>query len=588
MKKLLSVVCILSLIFTSFFTFNVLGATTGKFTYDILPSGGISLKSYHGTGEEKILEIPETYDGRTVTAINFDELNDITYVEEVKIPKTVDTISSNAFCGSCFLQRIIVAEDNPNFSTKEGVLYNKDFTKLLCYPNTKQDEKFVVPSTVKTIGEKAFELSMPNTITLPEGLESIDSKAFWCSLFLEKINLPSTLKSIGDNAFCNCVKLDNVVIPEGVTEIKTKTFDSCTSLTNITLPNTLTILGEKAFMFCKSLKSITLPGSLNAIDGGNPFIGDTSLSDLKVDEDNPYFAVKNGSLYSKDMTKLYFYPYTKTEATVSLPSGIISIENSVFKDNNRITSMVVPSSVRFIGDSAFSNTSITYLNVPKGVERINEMCFSSCKSLKKVNFPSTLKSIGSSAFRDCPSLTDVYYGGSKITWGKIKVESLGNDSLLKSKFHYAIVPPTKISLPYTSTSLYRRASRYIGAKVSNGVGRTTYKSSNSRVATVSSTGKITAVSRGTATIAVTNNKVKRYIRVTVKNPTISRTSLILRKGRRYTLKITGRVGTARFSSSNRNIAYVNSKGVITGKRKGTAYIYVKTNGLTLKCKVSVR
>jgi uncharacterized protein YjdB len=48
------------------------------------------------------------------------------------------------------------------------------------------------------------------------------------------------------------------------------------------------------------------------------------------------------------------------------------------------------------------------------------------------------------------------------------------------------------------------------------------------------------------------------------------------------------VGKAKFTSSNKKIATVNSKGKITAKKKGTAYITVKTNGIKLKCKITVK
>ena len=74
----------------------------------------------------------------------------------------------------------------------------------------------------------------------------------------------------------------------------------------------------------------------------------------------------------------------------------------------------------------------------------------------------------------------------------------------------------------------------------------------------------------------------------VKNPTLNKNSVSIRKGKTFTLKIAGKIGTARFTSSNKKIATVNTKGKITAKKKGTVTIKVKTNGITLVCKVKVK
>ena len=116
----------------------------------------------------------------------------------------------------------------------------------------------------------------------------------------------------------------------------------------------------------------------------------------------------------------------------------------------------------------------------------------------------------------------------------------------------------------------------------------TYKSSNKKVAKISSTGKITALKKGTATITATQNGESFKFKVTVKKPSISPKSKTIKKGKSFTIKITGKVGTAKFKSGNSKIASVSKKGKVKGKKKGSTTITVKTNGVTLKCKVKVK
>ena len=146
---------------------------------------------------------------------------------------------------------------------------------------------------------------------------------------------------------------------------------------------------------------------------------------------------------------------------------------------------------------------------------------------------------------------------------------------------------TTITLKTTKQSVYVKAKTTVKATIKNPVGKTTYKSSNTKIAKVNSKGVITTYKLGTVKITVTNNKVSKTMTLVVKKPKLNKTSLTLKKNKSYTLKVMGKVGTAKFTSSNTKIVIVNKYGKILAKKKGNAVIIVKTNGETLKCKVKV-
>ncbi len=151
------------------------------------------------------------------------------------------------------------------------------------------------------------------------------------------------------------------------------------------------------------------------------------------------------------------------------------------------------------------------------------------------------------------------------------------------------LPTPSIKLSKNSANLYVKKSTSVSYSLKNCYdGEVTFKSSNSKVAKVSKTGKITALKKGTATITVSNSEASAKIKITVKNPTLNKTKLSLKKGKSFTLKISGKVGTPKFTSSKKKIASVSQKGVIKAKSKGTTVISVNTNGITLKCKVTVK
>lgn len=101
-------------------------------------------------------------------------------------------------------------------------------------------------------------------------------------------------------------------------------------------------------------------------------------------------------------------------------------------------------------------------------------------------------------------------------------------------------------------------------------------------------GKLKGEKAGKAAVLATDSGESGLLMITVKNPTLNKTALKLKVNKKYKLAVTGKVGTAKFKSTNTKIASVNAKGIVTAKKKGKAVIQVKTNGMTLKCKVTVQ
>lgn len=148
-------------------------------------------------------------------------------------------------------------------------------------------------------------------------------------------------------------------------------------------------------------------------------------------------------------------------------------------------------------------------------------------------------------------------------------------------------PKTTVTLTKKSAAVYRLGTVKISAKVENKKGATTFSSSNPKVAKVSSKGTVKGLKKGTATITVTNNGAVAKFKVTVKNPRLSATKKTVKLGKRFRIKISGKVGKAKFTASNKRIR-VSQTGYVRGLKKGAAKVKVKTNGITLTCKVTVK
>lgn len=184
----------------------------------------------------------------------------------IEIPSSVTEIY-NGFINCTKIRKMTVHKDNPNYCFEDGALYTKDKQTLVSYFYSDDSKTFIVPDTVKTIGECAFYRCIDLTnVVIPEGVEKIGKKAFKECHGLESIQMPKNLKSIGEEAFAACTKIKNIEIPHGVTEISKYAFAACSNLTSVKLPDGVLKVRDGAFMECKSLESILIPSSVTEIE----------------------------------------------------------------------------------------------------------------------------------------------------------------------------------------------------------------------------------------------------------------------------------------------------------------------------------
>ena len=137
------------------------------------------------------------------------------------------------------------------------------------FQNDTSLEEFVVPDSVRTIGDSAFfGCTTLTRIVLPEGLERIGVMAF-VGCGLREVRLPSSLREIGYGAFEDCAALEKVNVPAGVAAIGSGTFEGCSSLTEVELSEGLQEIGSGAFADCVSLRELRIPASVSLIEAGS-------------------------------------------------------------------------------------------------------------------------------------------------------------------------------------------------------------------------------------------------------------------------------------------------------------------------------
>ena len=179
-------------------------------------------------------------------------------LEGLTIPASVTEIGAYAFEATPDMTAFSVDENNPAYSSPDGVLYTKSGDTLIKYPESRADLNYAVL----------------------DSCQKIEDWAFIGAQYLEQVDLKQ-VQSIGEDAFCWCVSLKNITVPEGVTELPGAVFSYCENLEQVTLPSTMKTIGEQCFYSSTALKSVNLPEGLKEM-GAYAFGHCTSLASLTV------------------------------------------------------------------------------------------------------------------------------------------------------------------------------------------------------------------------------------------------------------------------------------------------------------------
>lgn len=330
-------------------------------------------------------------------------------------------------------------------------------------------KKLILSHGILSVGNRAFEkCTSLEEITISNTINNIGYRSFYKCTSLLSIIMPNSITNVGNDAFAMCSALNSVILSNGITNISSSMFSYCQSLTNITIPNTITSISNNAFENCYSLSSIDIPNSVTEIDdcafqdclslasimipdsvksiGEYAFVNTAYYNDSSNWEENVLYINKHLIKAETDITDSY-----------SIKSGTIEIADYAFSGCNKLTSISIPSSVKYFGIDVFiDNTSLAdvyylgdlagwsiidfplyhsnpmcyaknlYINgnlvagvliIPDGVTSIGGYTFVNCTALSQVTIPKTVKTIDYCAFLNCSSLDDVVIENGVVSIG---------------------------------------------------------------------------------------------------------------------------------------------------------------------------
>ena len=509
---------------------------------------------------------------------------------DINFPTTLTSIGGNAFLNCTGLKSITVSEGVTSLGsgTFQGCLnlveINLPNTLAVIGQSAFQDcislESIVLPESVTGIGYAAFTgCSSLTDVNIPSQVDSIRNATFSGCASLEEINIPSTITSLGENVFSGCVSLKSVVIPDSVTEIGASTFSNCSNLKEVTLPKNLDRISASLFRYCDSIETVVIPNGVVAVD-------DTAFADC---------------MNLKSVT----FPNT-IKASENDGNGIGS---RIFSHSPKVVASVIEGSVAhtYMRRNGYNFTLITTginLDKPELTLDVNE-------SSKYVAILSPYKVVDNTSLSwqsNNPGIASVDANGvvTGITEGKATIIVKGSNGLSAS----SEVTVTNINAPITNVSLNRsdleikkdsssplRAT--VTPKETTDDKTLTWESNNPEVATVSSTGVVTARKPGNAIITVrTSNGLTDTCNVTVISQITSihlnLTAITLDEGVSQTLRATINPSdttdakTLTWKSSNEAVATVDQEGKVIALKEGVATITAMTvNGRRAECKITV-
>ena len=602
----------------------------------------IGNEAFAGCKKIESINIPDS-----VTEIGGSTFANCSKLSNVKLSKNLEYMGGRAF-GSCEkITQIEIPKSLDNCGNSGYASYHGPFgacsglKKIIFEEGTKEIsnnlfrgctglEEISIPASVIKIERYTFaDCTNLKNVYFSNGVKNVENNAFTNCTSLTKVNIPDTVDSIGNSAFSGCTNLIEVHLPDKLKETASDTFSGCKKLTTINFPSTLTTIGDSAFSGCESLTEAILPSGVEKI-GSNAFKNCKAMKKAVVPD--TVSSIGSSAFYGCEAL-----------TDITLGSKLKKIESQTFYGCTVLPSIVLPYNVTTIGDSAFVNcTKLTQITVPRNTTSIASNAFS---------YPKKMTMYGPS---DCYAQTYANGKGIKYVTQDIHATSVSLDITEKTAERYDDFQLTATIAPlnFTDAVVWTSSNEEV-ATVSDtgyveicGVGtavitvtagnvkaackitvpqlidwiefdedeielkagetyqlkpyispsdatnkKLKYTSSDTKVAEVSASGRVTAKSEGEAKIraAATDGSDEYavcYVTVTgkakVTGITLDRTSAEVKRGEKLTLNVTVSPSYASnkkvvWKSANTKIATVDANGSVTAKAPGRTKITVTSS-----------
>jgi len=290
-----------------------------------------------------------------------------------------------------------IKEDKNTIKDSYGVTYSKD-KKILITTGYLKAEEYKIAEGTRIICDNAFYYASVKKIIIPSSVLVIGKNPFrghengWgdrhdavnidnrsCNYFVSDFALYTKDRNKLISYFGEASKF---TIRQGVEVIGERAFADRFKLEEISFPDSLRCIENEAFIHCTNISKIKLPDSVNRV-GTRCFYGCAKLSEVL--SLGTISIVKEGTFMGCNIMKLV------------LPASLIELENNAFNSNNKLKGVVLPDSVRIIGDSCFAYCGISSIVLSDNLQKIGDFCFFKCP-IERLTIPAQVNNIGINPF----------------------------------------------------------------------------------------------------------------------------------------------------------------------------------------------